>query len=105
MHIKPMTAIVNTAICLQTMMEILLSGIAPVIGSVLTGNARKLNDALRGMSMEKDYSVTWNDIKNRVEKWLKEKRGIDGDMPISMGTIDYAMTMVWHQFCDEKDRT
>ena len=25
--------------------------------------------------MEKDYSVTWNDIKNRVEKWLKERKG------------------------------
>ena len=54
--------------------------------------------------MEKDYSVTWNDIKNRVEKWLKEKRGIDGDEPISMGTIDYAMTRVWHDFCSEKGK-
>lgn len=53
---------------------------------------------------EKDYSVTWNDIKNRVEKWLKEKRGINGDDKISMGTIDYAMTMVWKEFCDEKDK-
>ena len=46
------------------------------------------------MIMDKDYSVTWNDIKNRVEKWLIEKRGIGGDEPIPMGTIDYAMTMV-----------
>ena len=54
--------------------------------------------------MAEDYSVTWDDIKNRVEKWLKDKRGIDGDKPISMGTIDYAMTMVWKEFCDEKDK-
>ena len=50
-----------------------------------------------------DASVTWNDIKNRVEKWLKEKRGINGDDRISMGTIDYAMTVVWNEFLKELD--
>ena len=54
--------------------------------------------------MADDYSVTWNDIKSRAEKWLKEKRGIDADEPIPMGTIDYAMNMVWNEFCDEKDK-
>ena len=39
-HIKPMTAIVNTAICLRMMMGILLNAIVPVIGSVQTENAR-----------------------------------------------------------------
>ena len=48
-----------------------------------------------------DASVTWNDIKNRVEKWLKEKRGINGDDRIPMGTIDYAMTIVWNEFLKE----
>jgi len=50
-----------------------------------------------------DYSVTWNDIKNRVEKWLKENRRIGGDDPISMGMIDYAMNTVWQDFIAEKD--
>lgn len=65
---------------------------------------RYLSDALAGGCMEKDYSVTWNNIKDRVGKWLKEKRGIDGDEPIAMGIIDYAMDKVWHEFCDEKDK-
>ena len=51
-----------------------------------------------------DASVTWNDIKNHVEKWLKEKRGINGDDRISMGTIDYAMTVVWNEFLKELDK-
>lgn len=51
-----------------------------------------------------DASVTWNGIKNRVEKWLKEKRGINGDDRIAMGTIDYAMTVVWNEFLKELDK-
>ena len=54
--------------------------------------------------MAEDYSVTWDDIKNRVEKWLKEKRGIDGNKQISMGTIYYAMDIAWNEFCKEKDK-
>ena len=50
-----------------------------------------------------DYSVTWNDVKNRIEKWLKGKRGINGDDPIAMGTIDYAMGIVWHDIFAEKE--
>ena len=50
-----------------------------------------------------DASVTWNDIKNRVEKWLKEHRNISGDDRIAMGDIEYAMKKVWDEFIDELD--
>ena len=49
-----------------------------------------------------DYSVTWDEVKVRVEKWLKEKRGIDGNKLISMGTIEYAMDRVWDEIYSEK---
>lgn len=56
------------------------------------------------MANSNDYSVTWDEVKVRVEKWLKEKRGIDGNKLISMGTIDYAMDRVWDEICSEKEK-
>ena len=48
-----------------------------------------------------DYRVTWDEVKVRVEKWLKEKRGIDGNKKIPMGTINYAIDRVWDEIYDE----
>lgn len=48
----------------------------------------------------KDYSVTWNEVKERVRKKL-EKRGISGDDKVSMGDIDYAIDKVWEEMYNE----
>lgn len=48
-----------------------------------------------------DYRVTWNDVKNRAEKYLKEKRGINGDKLIAMGVIFHAMDKVWEEIFNE----
>ena len=48
-----------------------------------------------------DYRVTWNDVKNRAEKFLKEKRGINGDKLIPMGDIFHAMDKVWDEIFNE----
>lgn len=48
-----------------------------------------------------DYRVTWDDVKNRAEKFLKEKRGINGDELIPMGDIFLAMDKVWDEISNE----
>ena len=61
-------------------------------------------DALTKMEeciMERDYSVTWNDVKNRIEKNLKEKRGKSGDDKIPIGVIEFALKDVWNDLFNE----
>lgn len=48
-----------------------------------------------------DYLVTWDDVKNRAEKFLKEKRRINGDTLIPMGWIFNAMDKVWNDIFNE----
>lgn len=48
-----------------------------------------------------DYFVTWDDVKNRAEKFLKEKRRINGDTLIPMGLIFNAMDKVWIDIFNE----
>lgn len=54
--------------------------------------------------MTSDYRVTWDEVKVRVEKWLKEKRWIDGNKRIPMGTIFYAIDRVWDEIYHEKSK-
>lgn len=49
---------------------------------------------------EMDYSVTWNEVKERVRKKL-EKCGISGDDKVSMGDINYAVDKVWEEMYNE----
>ena len=50
--------------------------------------------------MVDDYSVTWDDVKVRLEKEL-QRRGISGADKIPMGVIEVALKKVWNDFCDE----
>lgn len=50
--------------------------------------------------MADDYSVTWDDVKVRLEKELY-RRGISGADKIPMGVIEVALKKVWNDLCEE----
>lgn len=50
--------------------------------------------------MADDYSVTWDDVKVRLEKEL-QRRGMSGADKIPMGVIEVALKKVWNDLCEE----
>lgn len=50
--------------------------------------------------MVDDYSVTWDDVKMRLENEL-QRRGISGGDKIPMGVIEVALKKVWNDLCNE----
>ena len=50
--------------------------------------------------MADDYSVTWDDVKVRLEKEL-QRRGMSGTDKIPMGVIEVALKKVWNDLCEE----
>ena len=49
--------------------------------------------------MEEDYSVTWNEVKGIVDKFID-----DGDKKMSMGEIESAVKKAWKVIFDERCR-
>ena len=53
--------------------------------------------------MEKDYSVTWNQVKPLLEKEL-ERRGKNGEDKIPMAVIKYALEHVWKELYENMEK-
>ena len=49
--------------------------------------------------MEEDYSVTWNEVKGIVDKFID-----DGDEKMSMGEIESAVKKAWNVIFDDRCR-
>ena len=49
--------------------------------------------------MEEDYSVTWNEVKGIVDKFID-----DGDEKMSMGEIESAVKKAWEVIFDDRCR-
>ena len=49
--------------------------------------------------MEEDYSVTWNEVKGIVDKFID-----DGDEKMPMGEIESAVKKAWKVIFDDRCR-
>ena len=49
--------------------------------------------------MEEDFSVTWNEVKGIVDKFID-----DGDEKMSMGEIESAVKKAWKVIFDDRCR-
>ena len=49
--------------------------------------------------MEEDYSVTWNEVKGIVDKFID-----DGDEKMAMGDIEAAIRKAWKVIFDDRCR-
>ena len=49
--------------------------------------------------MKEDYSVTWNEVKGIVDKFID-----DGDEKMSMGEIESAVKKAWNVIFDDRCR-
>lgn len=49
--------------------------------------------------MEEDFSVTWNEVKEIVDKFID-----DGDEKMSMGEIESAVKKAWKVIFDDRCR-
>lgn len=49
--------------------------------------------------MEEDYSVTWNEVKGIVDKFID-----DGDEKMSMGEVESAVRKAWKVIFDDRCR-
>ena len=51
------------------------------------------------MKQEEDYSVTWNEVKGIVDKFID-----DGDEKMSMGEVESAVRKAWKVIFDDRCR-